>query len=92
MSRQSHGFAFYPHTNDDLLAVGVVLDDCTRENGCLLMLPGSHRWPILDHQQDGVFVGAIDVEREGVDVSCAVPVTVRAGGITLHHTRMLHAE
>ena len=56
------------------------------------MLPGSHRWPILDHQQDGVFVGAIDVEREGVDVSCAMPVTVRAGGITLHHTRMLHAE
>ena len=92
MSRQSHAFAFYPHTNDDLLAVGVVLDDCTRENGCLLMIPGSHRWPILDHQQDGVFVGAIDVERAAVDVSRAVPVTVRAGGITLHHTRMLHAS
>ena len=23
-------WAFYPHTNDDLLAVGVMLDDCTR--------------------------------------------------------------
>jgi ectoine hydroxylase-related dioxygenase (phytanoyl-CoA dioxygenase family) len=85
-------FAFYPHTNDDLLAVGVALDDCTLENGCLLMIPGSHRWPILDHHQDGVFVGAIDVEREAVDVSRAMPVTVRAGGITLHHTRMLHAS
>lgn len=72
--------------------MGVALDDCTLENGCLLMLPGSHRWPILDHHQDGVFVGAIDVEREGVDVSGAVPVTVGAGGITLHHTRMLHAS
>lgn len=85
-------FAFYPHTNDDLLAVGVALDDCTLENGCLLMIPGSHRGPILDHHQDGVFVGAIDVEREQVDVSRAAPVTVRAGGITLHHTRMLHAS
>src|SRR5437764_1572238 len=84
-------FAFYPHTNDDLLAVGVALDDCTMENGCLLMLPGSHHGPILDHHQDGVFVGAIDVERERVDVSRAVPVTVKAGGIPLHHTRMLHA-
>ena len=92
MSRQSHAFAFSPHTNDDLLAVGVVLDDCTRENGCLLMLPGSHRWPILDHHQDGVFVGAIDLEREGVDVPGAVPVTVGAGGVTLHHTWMLHAS
>lgn len=85
-------FAFYPHTNDDLLAVGVALDDCTLENGCLLMIPGSHRWPILDHHQDGVFVGAVDVEREGVDVSHPAAVTVRAGGITLHHTRMLHAS
>src|SRR5438093_507852 len=61
--------AFYPHSNDDLLAVGVYLDDCTLDNGCMLMIPGSHRWPILDHHQDGVFVGAIDVEREGVDTS-----------------------
>jgi ectoine hydroxylase-related dioxygenase (phytanoyl-CoA dioxygenase family) len=70
----------------------VALDDGTLENGCLLMLAGSHRWPILDHHQDGVFVGAIDVEREGVDVPGAVPVMVGASGITLHHARMPHAS
>lgn len=26
-------WAFYPHTNDDLLAVGVMLEDCDEENG-----------------------------------------------------------
>jgi phytanoyl-CoA hydroxylase len=92
VNRQSHAFAFYPHTNDDLLACGVALDDCTLENGCLTVIPGSHHGPILDHHQEGVFVGAIDIDREGVDVSGAVPVTVRAGGIILHHTRMLHAS
>src|SRR5437879_2320150 len=56
------------------------------------MLPGSHRWPILDPHQDGVLVGAIDVEREGVDVPVAVPVTVGAGGVTLHHALRLHAS
>ena len=85
-------FAFYPHTNDDLLAVGVYLDDCATENGCMLMVPGSHRWEILDHHQDGVFVGAVDMEREGVDASSAVPVEVRAGGISLHHCRTLHGS
>lgn len=85
-------FAFYPHTNDDLLAVGIALDDCTIENGCMLMLPGSHRSPVLDHHQDGVFVGAIDVEQQGIDTRRAVPVPVRAGGISLHHCRMLHAS
>jgi ectoine hydroxylase-related dioxygenase (phytanoyl-CoA dioxygenase family) len=85
-------FAFYPHTNDDLLAVGICLDDCTLANGCMLVVPGSHRWPILDHHQDGVFVGAVDIDREGVDVSGAVPMVVGAGGISLHHCRTLHGS
>jgi hypothetical protein len=85
-------FAFYPHTNDDLLAVGIALDDCTLENGCLLMIPGSHRGPIYEHHQNGVFVGAVDsadVRRAGAEIT---PVPVRAGGITLHHSRTLHAS
>jgi phytanoyl-CoA hydroxylase len=85
-------FAFYPHTNDDLLAVGIALDDCTLENGCMLMIPGSHRGKVLDHHQEGLFVGAVDVARQGMDTTRAVPVPVRAGGITLHHCRMLHAS
>ena len=35
-------WAFYPHTNDDLLAVGVMLDDMDETNGALCMLPKSH--------------------------------------------------
>jgi phytanoyl-CoA hydroxylase len=29
-------WAFYPHTNDDILAVGVMLDDTTVENGAIM--------------------------------------------------------
>ncbi len=85
-------FAFYPHTNDDVLAVGIALDDCLEENGCMLMVPGSHRWPVLDHHQDGCFVGAIDPAREGIDLGEAVPVPVHAGGISIHHCRTLHGS
>lgn len=85
-------FAFYPHTNDDLLAVGIALDDCLPENGCMLMVPGSHRWPILDHHQEGYFVGAIDPGALGIDLEAAVPVPVHAGGVTLHHCRTLHGS
>ncbi|MGV3721102.1 MAG: phytanoyl-CoA dioxygenase family protein [Actinomycetota bacterium] len=85
-------FGFYPHTNDDLLAVGIALDNCLPENGCMLMVPGSHRWPILNHNQDGYFVGAIDADREGIDLATAVPVPVHAGGVTLHHCRTLHGS
>ena len=53
-------WAFYPHTNDDILAVGVVIDDMRLDNGCLMVVPGSHLGPVLDHHAAGRFVGSID--------------------------------
>ena len=83
-------WAFYPHTNDDLLAVGVAIDDSTLENGCLLVLPGTQRGPILNHHQDGRFVGA--VTDPGFTDAGAVPLTLKAGGISIHHVRLLHGS
>ena len=81
---------FYPHTNDDLLAVGVAMDDSTLDNGCLLVLPGTHTGPILDHHEDGHFVGA--VTDPGFRPEGAVPITLKAGGISIHHARLLHGS
>jgi len=36
-------WAFYPHTNDDLLAIGILLEDVEEENGPLMAIPGTHR-------------------------------------------------
>ncbi|MBI4552495.1 MAG: phytanoyl-CoA dioxygenase family protein [Candidatus Latescibacteria bacterium] len=85
-------WAFYPHTNDDLLAVGVCLDDMRLDNGCLLVIPGSHKGPIYNHHQNGVFVGGIADPRFNPDRERVVPVEVKAGGISLHHVRMLHGS
>ncbi|HJP30215.1 MAG TPA: phytanoyl-CoA dioxygenase family protein [Candidatus Latescibacteria bacterium] len=83
-------WAFYPHTNDDLLAVGVCIDEMTEANGCLLVIPGSHRGPILDHHQDGHFIGAVtDPE---FDDSTAEKVELPAGSISIHHVRVLHGS
>ena len=35
-------WAFYPHTNDDLVTVGIYLDDCTEKNGPLKIIKNSH--------------------------------------------------
>ncbi|MED5416984.1 MAG: phytanoyl-CoA dioxygenase family protein [Candidatus Latescibacterota bacterium] len=83
-------WAFYPHTNDDLLAVGICIDEMTEENGCLLVMPGSHKGPILDHHQDGHFVGA--VTDPDFDDSAAAKVELAAGGISIHHVRALHGS
>jgi ectoine hydroxylase-related dioxygenase (phytanoyl-CoA dioxygenase family) len=85
-------FAFYPHTNADMLAVGVYFDDTDMDNGCMLMIPGSHRGPVLDHHQDGFFVGAITPSRNEVDLKRAVPIEVKAGALSFHHVHMLHGS
>jgi ectoine hydroxylase-related dioxygenase (phytanoyl-CoA dioxygenase family) len=85
-------WAFYPHTNDDILEVGVMIEDCTLENGPMLMIPGSHRGPVFDHHYDGYFAGAIDPAAAGLDIGKAVPVTGEAGSISLHHVRTVHGS
>jgi len=85
-------WAFYPHTNDDLLAVGIAIDPMTMENGCLLVIPGSHKGPAVDHHSKsrGIFVGA--VTDEDFNAAGAVPILLDAGGISIHHVRTLHGS
>jgi phytanoyl-CoA hydroxylase len=83
-------WAFYPHTNDDILAVGVVIDDMRLDNGCLMVAPGTHRGPVLDHHAAGRFVGSIDPA--AIDPTRCVPLEARAGAITIHHVRLLHGS
>ncbi len=85
-------WAFYPHTNDDLAAVGIMLDDMTLENGPLMVVPGSHTGPVFDHHAGGYFCGAMDPARRDVDYDRAAPVTGRAGSISIHHVRAVHGS
>src|SRR5260370_1264071 len=42
-------WAFYPHTNDDLAAVGIMLDDVDMENSPMPIVPRRHQCPDRDH-------------------------------------------
>jgi hypothetical protein len=85
-------WAFYPHTNDNLAAVGVMFDDMAIENGPLMVIPGSHTGPTFDHHADGVFCGAMDPSRNEIDYDRAVPLTGKAGSISVHHVRAVHGS
>ena len=85
-------WAFYPHTNDDVLAMGVMLDDFEPDNGPMMVVPGTQFGPIHDHHQSGVFVGAIDPTLVRDELARAVPLIAKAGSITLHHARLIHGS
>ncbi|MCZ7649159.1 MAG: phytanoyl-CoA dioxygenase family protein [Planctomycetota bacterium] len=85
-------FAFFPHTNTDLAAIFVYLDDTDTENGCMSMVRGSHKLGLLEHRVDGYFSGKCQEEQAWSDASKVVPVRVRAGGISIHHCLTLHGS
>ena len=74
----------------------IALTPSERSNGCMRVLPGSHRDGLLDH--DNV-VGDPDLlNRRGerlrmdVDESQAVDVTLQPGEMSLHHTNVVHGS
>lgn len=85
-------WAFYPATNDSLLAFGLMLRDVTPDNGPLLVIPGSHKGPVLSHHASGVFCGAVNPEDPQFERDKAVTLTGRAGDMTVHHVRTLHGS
>ena len=86
-------WAFYPHTNDDVLAIGVLLDDCDLENGPMLVTPGTHQGEIWSHHgEDGHFAGLIDPDLVKGEIDRAVPCMGRAGSMSFHHVRALHGS
>ena len=83
-------WAFYPHTNDDLITVGVYLEDCFEENGPLQVVPKSHKQKIFNHHnKKKEFVGKIC---EKINFKNIKSLTGKAGTVTFHHVRTIHGS
>lgn len=85
-------WSFYPHTNDDMLAFGLMLEDVEEANGPLMVIPGSHKGPLLSHHNNGVFAGAVNPDDPDFHFDKAVTLTGKAGSMTVHHARTLHGS
>ena len=86
-------WAFYPHTNDDILAIGVLLDDTDLSNGPMLVTPGTHQGEVWNHHgDDGRFAGLIDPDAIRTEIDRALPCMGRAGSMSFHHVRALHGS
>ncbi len=81
--------AYDPHTNSDMLAILLLLDDMTEANGALRVVPGSHR-ERHSHYRDGKFVGAIDPALDADFEARSVPIEGKSGDLGLMHTWTVH--
>ena len=90
--RYHQDFAYTPHTNDDVVTALLMLDDMTLENGCLMVVRGSHRGPMYSLFDGERFTGFIAPDEERMLRGGEEPVLGRAGSVCLMHTRLAHGS
>ncbi len=76
----------------DMLTVWVAVTDATIANGCLTVVPGSHRERTGLHCPGKVFPGEIYIPDALIDRARVVPLEVGAGGVVLLHRRTQHGS
>ena len=76
------------------VTVFIAITDCDRENGCLRVIPGTHRGPGLSHHvsEDSRFVLPQEIDAGQMDLVAAVDLELNAGEISLHHDGLVHGS
>ena len=83
---------YIPTRDRSLVGAWIALDPATQENGCLWVIPGSHKEGYLypqrahDNHEDHDFAP----ESHGFDESLAIPVEVPAGAVVFFNGYLLH--
>ena len=90
--RYHQDFPYTPHTNDDVITAMLLLDDVDEGNGCLMVVPGTHRGTIDSLFQGGTFTGMVAPALEQDYLARQVPIEGKAGAVCLMHTRLQHGS
>lgn len=73
----------------------VAIADSTVENGCMRAIPGSHKWDLLPHVdkfgEHNMLSRGQEIDQE-IDETRAVPLVLRAGEASVHHTVTVHSS
>jgi ectoine hydroxylase-related dioxygenase (phytanoyl-CoA dioxygenase family) len=87
--QDSFYFPFLPMR--PVVGVWLACTDATLENGCLWIVPGSHREPVHEHVPDrrtNANIGYVEIVDH--DLSSAVPVEMAAGDLLLFDSYLMH--
>ena len=71
----------------EAMSIWIALDDADEENGCMWVVPGSHKSGEAGHQRAGQYVAQLKAD---ADESLAAAVPISAGSAMIHHCQTLH--
>ncbi len=79
----------------EIVTAWLALTPSTPESGCLRVLPGSHQWGQIDHEDtfvDDNLLSRGQHVQTAVDETAAHDVVLRPGEMSLHHVRLIHGS
>jgi ectoine hydroxylase-related dioxygenase (phytanoyl-CoA dioxygenase family) len=75
------------------VTVCIALDNCTSENGCIHVIPGTHVGPIREHaSRDDLLCRLVLEEKDLGSLPAPLPVEMAAGDALLFPTKLIHAS
>jgi phytanoyl-CoA hydroxylase len=80
---------YWPSVEGGILSCWMAIDDATVENGCVHVVPGTHKALVPHHEFDHPTqpLGLLESE---IDVSKEIPVELKAGSAMFHHSYLIH--
>jgi ectoine hydroxylase-related dioxygenase (phytanoyl-CoA dioxygenase family) len=78
--------------SDARMSVWMPLQDADERNGCLWVVPGSHRWGLQKHELKKGGTCSLSFNEEELDMSGAIPLPAWAGSIVLFHAMLWHSS
>ena len=78
----------------NVMTLWLAVDDATVENGCMRVVPGSHRWGLIPHVPFTGREQVLDQEMADInlDESKAVDVELKAGECSFHEPFLIHGS
>lgn len=88
--------SFWPLRPMEVVTLWLAVDESTPENGCLRVIPGSHRLALhkVRSQTDvtNVLQAEIDVDPSEIEQEKAVDIILDPGDVEVHHPNVIHGS
>ena len=83
--------SYFPFDREPQVAAWLATSEATLENGCLVVLPGSHKESLHEHlpdEREGSNYGYTEIKDH--DFSKEIPMTLSKGDLLLFHSFLMH--
>lgn len=85
--------SYWPLDPMEVVTLWVAVDDSTTENGCMKVIPGSHRGRVYEVEADTEVDSVLGSRTvAAVDEAAGVPLVLAAGDVEVHHPGIMHAS